>query len=414
LSAPEGAGPGWRTVLVLTLIGAAIGFGWGIADRPVYRATATVVVASDSEGADEARLARFAERGESTAVARRAAAVLGRDVPGADLLADVSVEPAPPGGHLLVTAESEAADVAAAAADGFARALVAVEGDPLALGAAATIPAAPALDRPAGRWAGIGALAGLVVGLLAVAAGRRRRAAAPIPGAADEHAAAAPRWRAGVPGAEGAALGPDPAAALAGDPGGTLAIAAAAAADAGMLADRLGVRSAAGPRSVAVVPIDRAAAAAEVASVLAIAAAGSGRRALVVDADLEHPALADRLGVAAVPGLAEYLAGRAAPQAVLRAVAAEPVGFACVPAGADPAGTGVAGSRFAALTARLQRAYDVVLLVAPPLGSDDAVAVAGLVDGIVVVAGREGDRADIDRAAGRLGELPVNAIVTAS
>ena len=44
----EGAGgAGWRTVLVLILVGAVVGFGWGIADRPTYRATATVVVESD-------------------------------------------------------------------------------------------------------------------------------------------------------------------------------------------------------------------------------------------------------------------------------------------------------------------------------------------------------------------------------
>jgi hypothetical protein len=159
---------------VLTLIGAAAGFGWGIADRPVYRATATVVVESDSQGAEGARLERFAQRGESVAVARRAAAILGRDVPGADLLADVSVEPGPAGGFIVIAAESEAPDVATAAADGFARALVAVEGEPLALGAAATIPAGPVEDRPAARWAGIGALAGLLAGLIAVAATRRR------------------------------------------------------------------------------------------------------------------------------------------------------------------------------------------------------------------------------------------------
>ncbi|KAA0268970.1 MAG: hypothetical protein EDQ89_10905, partial [Acidobacteria bacterium] len=139
MSAP-GRGAGWRTVLVLTLVGAAAGFAWGIADRPVYRAAATVAVESDSEGADRARLERFAQRGESAAVARRAAAILGRDVPGADLLADVSVEPGPAGGFLVVGAESAAPDVAAAAADGYARALVATEGDPLALGAAPAVP----------------------------------------------------------------------------------------------------------------------------------------------------------------------------------------------------------------------------------------------------------------------------------
>lgn len=161
---------GWRIVLALALVGAAIGFAWGIADQPRWRATATVAVESDSQGSDRARLERFAQRGESEEVATRAAALLGNDVPGADLLADVSVRPAPQGGFVVIAATADAPDVAAAAAGGFQRALVGVEGNPLALGAAAAIPDAPAHDRPAGLWAAIGLLAGVLVGLASVAA----------------------------------------------------------------------------------------------------------------------------------------------------------------------------------------------------------------------------------------------------
>ena len=87
-----------RIVAVLALLGALLGFGWGIADQPSWRATATVVVASDSSGSDRARLERFAQRAQSEEVATRAAGLLGNDVPGADLLANVNDRPAPRGG----------------------------------------------------------------------------------------------------------------------------------------------------------------------------------------------------------------------------------------------------------------------------------------------------------------------------
>ena len=93
---PDPGPAGWRIVLALALIGTALGFGWGIADQPRYRATATVAVESDSQGSDQARLERFAQRGGSDEVATKAASLLGDDVPGADLLADVTVRPSPP------------------------------------------------------------------------------------------------------------------------------------------------------------------------------------------------------------------------------------------------------------------------------------------------------------------------------
>jgi hypothetical protein len=172
---PDPAPAGWRIVLALALVGTALGFGWGIADQPRWRASATVAVESDSQGSDRARLERFAQRGESERVATRAAGLLGNDVPGADLLADVTVRPAPQGGFVVIEATADAPDVAAAAADGFQRALVDVEGEPLALGSAATIPGAPIGDRSAALWAAIGMAAGALLGLLVVAVLRRSR-----------------------------------------------------------------------------------------------------------------------------------------------------------------------------------------------------------------------------------------------
>jgi capsular polysaccharide biosynthesis protein len=167
----------WRLIFVVGLLGLVLGGAWGVADQPVYMATAGVAVESDSQGADEARLERFAQRGESDEVATVAAGLLGNDVPGADLLSEVSVRPAPQGGAVIVAASSETPDFAAAAANGIAAALVKVEGDPLALGADASLPTSPSEGRSAVRCAAIGLLAGLLVGLIAAAVSSTRRRA---------------------------------------------------------------------------------------------------------------------------------------------------------------------------------------------------------------------------------------------
>jgi len=431
---PDGDGRGsvaggWRIVLALALIGAALGFGWGIADQPQYRATASVAVESDAQGSDEARLERFAQRGMSAEVATRAAGLLGNDVPGADLLSDVSVRPASQGGFVVVSATADAPDVAAAAADAFQRALVDVEGHPLALGKASAIPTGPSDDRPAALWAGIGLLGGLLAGLIVAAIlGRprqwggdrlpveRRRGVAlpprPEPGDADQLAALADRLGATI-------AGFDPGgAAITGDGAGTVAIAPRAAADVGTLADLLEVRAGNGPRSLAVTSVGDAVDAAELCTALAIAAAGPERHVLVVEADLFEPSLAARLGVAPAPGLHDYLEDDASPPDVLRSVrtaGTESDGFACVPAGDAFAGARVAGPRFAALVDRLARVYDLVIYVAPPvLGSEDADAIAGLVDDIVVLVGADASSAELDHAGDLLAGAPVAIVATAS
>jgi Mrp family chromosome partitioning ATPase len=421
----------WRLIFTLALLGLALGFGWGIADKPLYRATATVAVESDSQGAEEARLERFAQRGESDEVATKAAGLLGDDVAGADLLSTLAVRPAPQGGALILSATSESPDLAVAAADGFAEALVEVEGDPLALGAAAELPSTPAENRPAGLCAAVGLLIGALLGLIAAAAlsisARRVRAS--------KRAAVGP----GGPGAEtsprdplsefAAGLGADLIGAFAGsgrgvgeDPSGVLSLGGDDLEAARYIADRIGLGEEPGPRSIAVVEVGHSGNGSSAAACLATAAADLGGRVLLVEADLGEPDLAARLGIATAPGLHDYLDGGASPSEVLRTVRVAVDGgdlnatvtFACVPAGRPGPGASIAGLRFEGLAGRLARVYDLVVYLAPPVpGGGDAEAISELVDGVVVLVDVDAPPETLDPARDQLSAERVLGVVVA-
>lgn len=405
--APEG----WRIVLVLALVGAALGFAWGIADQPRWSATATVVVESDSQGSDRARLERFAQRGESAEVARRAAVLLGRDVPGADLLADVSVRPAGRGGFLVVTATADAPDIAAAVADGFQRALVDVEGDPLALGRTTAIPGAPSDNRSAPLWALIGLLSGALVGVL-VGLWRRRYGVVPaaLPAGSVD---ASPALLAGYLGVDLTTVSYGGSSPIVAAGEGVLAVAPDVAIGVAGLTQRLGVLDGAAPRSIAVTAVGARADAAGLAAALAVVAAEAGLRVLLVDADLARPALAGRLGVEPAPGLQEYVDGRAGPRDVLRSIVVPNGGeFAVLPAGRAGPGARFDGPRFATLVERLGRVHDVVLYAtAPILGGGDAV-IASVAE-VVPVVGTGLTAIDLEHAAALLGGSRVAVVAAA-
>ncbi len=118
------------------------------------------------------------------------------------------------------------------------------------------------------------------------------------------------------------------------------------------------------------------AATATVAVGLAGVAAAAGVATALVECDVERPRLADELGLEATPGLHEYLRWEATPPdvvqpLVLAGVAAEgaPAPLACVTAG-RPSGKARAllelGS-FHHMTAKLREAYELVVLLGPPL-----------------------------------------------
>lgn len=117
----------------------------------------------------------------------------------------------------------------------------------------------------------------------------------------------------------------------------------------------------------------------KVAIGLAAAAAAEGGRVALLECDLAAPALAGALGLDVSPGLREYLGGDAEAPEILQPLvlagpasgrAAEPL--TCIVAGeAEPAPVALLDSeRCDHAIARLRRAYDLLVIDAPPLSED--------------------------------------------
>lgn len=120
---------------------------------------------------------------------------------------------------------------------------------------------------------------------------------------------------------------------------------------------------------------------------LAGVAAAAGVATAVVECDIERPRLADHLGLSPTPGLHEYLRWEATPADIVQPLAlagsAASTGsgaLACVVAGRPTAkGQALLGlASFRHMTAKLRKAYELVVLLGPPLegagGALDAAA----------------------------------------
>ena len=408
-----------RAIVAIALLGMLAGFAWGIADEPSYTATATVVLgkAPGDPGKGDLKLARYADIARGSDVASTAAANLGNDVPGADLLADLTVVPAPNDVALRLTATADEPDFAVAAANGYAGALVEVvngneSGSPLELGATAVLPDGPSENRSAPLWALIGLGAGLLVAVVGVAVpGRRRRPPRRDP--------ATPKRREDLPeriedilDAPLLASIADPEDGIGVGPRGRLEVGEPVASDYADLAAELEFNDPDGLRTLAVLAPAGGEDATSVAIGISVAAARTGHRVLLVEADLAAPALADLLQVEPSPGLGDYLGGSVSPRDVLRNVrvggaSSKRASFVCVPAGERGGATPrtVAGERFADLVERLPKVYDLVVFLAPPVLADsDAILVSRAVEGVLVVspAADPETTPDLRRAAGKL------------
>lgn len=140
-----------------------------------------------------------------------------------------------------------------------------------------------------------------------------------------------------------------------------------------------------------------------VAISLAVAAAVRGERTLLVGCDLRRPVLAERLGVDQVPGLTDFLAGRATPQECVQTVVlgdtaqqgngvapeegAEPRRIAVLTSGTPAPNPGelLRSQRFAQFVNDVGSAYDCVVIDSPPmLPVADALELEKHVDGVVL------------------------------
>jgi Mrp family chromosome partitioning ATPase len=158
---------------------------------------------------------------------------------------------------------------------------------------------------------------------------------------------------------------------------------------------------------------------------LAAVAAAGGRRTILVECDVGRPRLAAELGLAAEPGLHEYLRWEAAPNDLLQpvvlagsaAAAEEPL--VCVAAGraaADPATLLGLGS-FRHMTAKLREAYELRVLLGPALGNGGTAlaAVAAEAEALLLALPPEygsGERAKtVATVARRLGPRTLGAVL---
>lgn len=166
-----------------------------------------------------------------------------------------------------------------------------------------------------------------------------------------------------------------------------------------------------------------------VATCLAAVAAAAGRQTILVECDVARPRLAAELGLAPEPGLHEYLRWEATPPELLQPLvlagsAAGGTGepLVCVVAGRpanDPATLLGLGS-FRHMTAKLREAYQLRILLGPPLNDGDGglAAVAAEAEALFLAlppeygGGRQAKT--VGAVARRLGPRPLGAVLVAT
>ena len=135
----------------------------------------------------------------------------------------------------------------------------------------------------------------------------------------------------------------------------------------------------------------------------AAAASASGRRTILVECDLARPTLAAQVGLAPAPGLHEYLRWEAEPRAILQPVvlagsatasAVDPLVCVCGGRPASNAETLLGLQSFAHMVEKLRAAYELTLLLAPPLLTEPGAALALAAQADAALAALPGGEAD--------------------
>ena len=119
---------------------------------------------------------------------------------------------------------------------------------------------------------------------------------------------------------------------------------------------------------------------------LGISIAKSGRKVLLVDADLRKPMLLKHLGGNSQIGLSNYISGNISIDDIINSTNIE--GFSFVPCGPKPPNPAelLGSSRFQNFLKTVKGLFDVVIIDSPPLGSIiDSALIASQTDGTIIV-----------------------------
>jgi len=140
---------------------------------------------------------------------------------------------------------------------------------------------------------------------------------------------------------------------------------------------------------------------------LAVALAQTGRKILIVDADLRKPRVASTLGLDAAVGLTTALVGRAELHETIQVHEAS--GLHVLASGAKPPNpTEILQSRVTSdLIGRLRPSYDMIIIDAPPLlPVADAAVLSRLADGVILLV-RHGKttRDQVEESVNRLRQV---------
>jgi len=154
---------------------------------------------------------------------------------------------------------------------------------------------------------------------------------------------------------------------------------------------------------------------------LAAAASAKGRRTILVECDLAQPQLAVYIGLAAIPGLHEYLRWEAEPADVLQPVAlggpaangsADPLACVCGGRPASKTETLLGLQSFAHMVEKLRAGYEQVLLSGPPLLDEPGPLLTAARQADAIVASMPAS-ATSDHAIGKAAKrLPIPALGT--
>jgi Mrp family chromosome partitioning ATPase len=152
---------------------------------------------------------------------------------------------------------------------------------------------------------------------------------------------------------------------------------------------------------------------------VAAAASASGRRTILVECDLAQPRLAAHVGIAAAPGLHEYLRWEAEPADVLQPIAlggsaadgsADPLACVCGGRPASKTETLLGLQSFAHMVEKLRAAYELVVLSGPPLLDEPGPCLAAARQADAVLAAASASTAGDRRLGKAIRRLPIPAL----